>query len=136
VTLRTLLIGDDETRKIAAVIALAKLHPFDLATLAAASIAKGDDLRRWKVRLDPFTIPLPEGFLVTYTHERHEIGLCAHINISVDALGMIPHPLAVAAICKQFGLFDPKLRLVESRPEEYPNGRISLHIVALLADSQ
>ena len=136
--LRRLMIGDDEVRKIAAIMALAKLHPFDLATLQAASVAKGAELLRWKHRLDPFTLDLPEGFVVTYTHERHEMGLCAHINISVDAIDMLPNPLAIAAICRQFGFYDgpTKMRLVDSHPERYDNGRVSVHIIALIEDTQ
>ena len=129
---RALIIGEEQRQAITDLVTLARLNPFDAAILQAASMTMTDiDLLRWRHKLDSFTMGLPIGFTVTYTHEEHPCGLCEHINISVDG-GKYPSTAAIAMICQAFGMFGPDhaAQLVHTWPEQY-EGRVSIHIVAL-----
>jgi hypothetical protein len=138
---RALIIGEVEKQRIAAIVELAKKHPFNPAEAQGLT---GKALTIWKMKLQPFTLDIPIGYLVTYTQEAQPPGLCHHISISVDTDGKVPHPTAVAMICEEFGLKDiaeavmasgsDRLKrsnqLVAVYPEEYETGRISVNLVA------
>lgn len=128
-----LFIGDAERQMIDDLKERARQQPFDIATVIAATTATGEALLEWKGRLDPFTMSLPNGFLVTYTHEEQPLGLCQHLNMSVDTLGHAPSPETMVIIGQLFGMFGddgkPCCEVVRTWIEHYPNGRISCHIV-------
>jgi hypothetical protein len=135
--MRALIIGLDEEAIIRRLVETAIAKPFELADLRAAMSVKGEALMRWKERLNEHTSDLPVGYLVTYTRERQPLGLCHHINVSVDAHGMLPHPIAVKMICEAFGM--PAIRpgtanpaIVHTWVETYSNGRLARHIIALV----
>lgn len=126
--MRALLIDAEVKSQIAEITKLAALNPFPLDDLREASSATGDALIRWKMRLDDFTMPIPFGFLVTYTHEQQEIGTLQHISISVDAAGRIPNKAAITMICSEFGI--DLAKAIKVWPEEYETGCIVVNILA------
>jgi hypothetical protein len=142
VAMRALIIGAEEKAAITTLIALAGLNPISADDLRAAMTVEGDDLVRWKQRLDPFTMELPIGFMVTYTHEHQPPGLCHHISISIDAMQKVPNQEAIAMICTAFGMSaaaalvqDPETKsdlVIAVWPEEYDTGHVAINIVELV----
>jgi hypothetical protein len=83
---RVLILGEEEKEKIRALIGLAEQEPHPLTELKR--LAEGFDptdpsSRRDRHINEKFTIDLPIGIRVTYTHEFQPIGLCRHMSISV-----------------------------------------------------
>jgi hypothetical protein len=127
-----LIIGADEQKAINDLIEVAKDNPINEADLFRAGRARGDDLLRWKSRLNAFTMRLPVGYLVTYTQEQQPPGLCHHINVSVD--DGIPNIVAMTVICDAFGIgyVVTEKKALKAWPEMYESGRVALHILALV----
>lgn len=125
-----LVIEENEQKMIDDLIARAAAKPISLADLAAASKAVGIDLLRWKQRLDEFTIALPEGFLVTFTHEQQPMGLCRHIAVSAD--DGIPLEESIFILFHAFRMRDVLLEknALKVWPEYYESGRVALNVIA------
>jgi hypothetical protein len=125
----TLIIGEAERKKISDVVELAKLNPI---TAKDFPRSRPDDLKRWKLKLNTFTLDLPVGYVVTYTQELQEYGLCHHISVSNDH--GIPVLGTMLLLCDFFGMGDivAKKNVVKAWPEKYPNGRVALNIMSLV----
>lgn len=101
---RALIIGDTERAAVTALIAKAAGSVTPLATV--------ERLAEWKDRTgavvnplhDEFTIALPVGFRVTYTHEQQKQCVCRHMSVSIDAPPpAAPSPAAVNELLALFG---------------------------------
>jgi hypothetical protein len=95
--MRPLVIGPEETEQIRELAAMAAANPLTMAVM---------DLDRDDVSdmMMLYSITLPTGYRVTYSHEIQKPGLCHHLSVSVDAAGRLPHPAAVNMIAEAFGM--------------------------------
>jgi hypothetical protein len=101
---RMLMIGPDEEARIAALKGFATHNVMDAAEMITTA---AKDREAWSKWMAAFSIPLPVGFWVTYSHETQpQLGLCRHISVSVDAKDKGPHPAAINMILEAFGM-DP-----------------------------
>jgi hypothetical protein len=125
-----LIISVAEQKEIDDLIEFAKRNPISADDIQHAMQARGDDLLRWKSRLNAYTMRLPLSYLVTYTQEQQPPGLCHHINVSMD--DGIPNPTAMTIICTAFGMghIVSERKALKTWPETYATGRVSLHILA------
>jgi hypothetical protein len=113
---------------------MAKANPLYAAKMQEAA---QDNLAAYKDWLNDFTIAIPVGFLVTYTHEiQPHYGLCHHISISIDKLRMLPNEFSVMMLFREFDLMTPdessddlRRRIVGYWIEEYANNRKALNFV-------
>jgi hypothetical protein len=91
----------------------------DLIAKAAAEPTKWEDAKRLAenkkrgqdtyILNEKFTIVIPQGYIVTYTHEHQRPDLiCRHISISAEGAlpNKGPHPAAVVEIIKMFGFIN------------------------------
>lgn len=86
--------------------ALRKLAAENVMDPEAMKTAIAKDIKAYRQMMAELSIELPNGFLVTYSHERHPdpYGAVRHISISVDAPNRAPHPAAVDMILEAFGM--------------------------------
>ena len=94
-----LVIDQEVQEKIKKVIKHATNNPTSLETMM--KLAKGEPAPGG-LNAD-FTIDIPMGFSVTYTHEEHPGSMCKHLSMSVHAKDRVPNPIAVEMILKEFG---------------------------------
>ena len=102
---RALLLTEEARALARDLIAKAAAEPTPWADTKRLTEAKK---RGQDVNLDnaKFTIVIPQGYIVTYTHEHQRENLvCRHISISAEGSGpgKGPHPAAVVEIIKMFG---------------------------------
>ena len=103
-SVRALIIGPDEVTAIADLKILAAAHVFDPEAVIA-SVKSNEPAFRAAMR--SFSIPLPIGYVVTYTHERQpdpNLGVIQHISVSVDTPGKYPSTAAIEMILRAFGM--------------------------------
>lgn len=94
-----LIIGGEERLAISQLQLLAAATPFDPQQVIAAAAR---DIQAVRDLMNGYTIKLPVGFNVTYSHENQPPGLCHHISISVDRRNKLPSPEAVEMILEAF----------------------------------
>jgi hypothetical protein len=109
--MRTLLIDDAVKAQIEIAIAEARKHPRPLdEIMATRHDVSGGTLKLSDRRPDLKPRPgvgveIPVGFLAAISFEQQPVGLCRHLSVSVDgAPGAMPHPVAIMAIAKEFGM--------------------------------
>jgi hypothetical protein len=106
--LRPLLIGPDERASIKALIAKAAADPVPFEEVREAADKRahtGDGTDNSNLE---YTICIPSGYHVTYTHEHQRPGEaceCRHISFSVEdaAPGTGPNPAAIEVLLSEFG---------------------------------
>jgi hypothetical protein len=103
---RGLIIGEAQQRQIAALRAFAAENPMDAAKLPL--YVKGKDATEIRDWMKQFSIELPVGFVVTYSHEIQPYapppGLCHHLSVTVAVRDKMPNPIHVQAILQLFGM--------------------------------
>jgi hypothetical protein len=97
-----LLIDDEGRAAIKALIEKAEQNVTPLDTVVRLAV-KRDEGMAINPMHDAFTIGLPVGFRVTYTHEEQRQCVCRHISISVGEEGRAPHPHAINLLLEEFG---------------------------------
>lgn len=104
-TMRALIIDDQTREKIKHLKALAALNPYTLEQIKAmaAGFDPQDPKTREKRINEDFTIGIPVGYVVTYTHEWQPVGLCRHLSVSVPKAKAYPNPAAIQEIMTLFG---------------------------------
>jgi len=134
----TLIIGPDEHKRIAEIIAEAKAHPIPLSVLRHGLMDDTDMLtleQRRKMRPD-FVRPIsasmifPGGYRAAFSIEEQPSGFCTHLSISIDGhhKGKAPSPAAVEMIARAFGVpFPPH----KGWMEEYQPGEYAINLVSL-----
>lgn len=55
---------------------------------------------------EEFSLCVPMGFKVVYSHEEQPHGVCRHLSISINVEGRVPHPQAVIMMCQEFGFIN------------------------------
>jgi hypothetical protein len=130
---RVLHIGPIEKGAIKALIERAGQHPVPYAEMRrrAAELTRGiappSSLNR------EFTIKIPHGFTVTYTHEEQPVGSCRHLSIAVDRAGRAPHPVAVDWLMREFGFCATTVSEVPYRWfEALGNDRKAINLVEIM----
>lgn len=112
--MRALLIDDDIRTTIKALIEKATANPTPLATVMklAESRAAGN-IGAINPMHDHYTIDIPQGYRVTFTHEEQRQCVCRHLSLSVigAAPGFGPNPTAAEVILKEFGFVNSSKRL-------------------------
>lgn len=105
---RVLIVDDNVRKKVKDLIELATAQPYSLEQLK--ELAKGFDPGKPETRPEKdkrinidFTMDIPMGYVVTYTHEHQPDGLYRHLSVSVPAEKAYPNPAAVQEIMKLFG---------------------------------
>jgi hypothetical protein len=86
----------DQIREI---IALAHERPIPLEVIQL--LAAGEPMPQGLH--DDFTLVIPMGFPVIYTHEVQPNGILRHMSMSVNLEGRVPHPEAVRMVMQEFG---------------------------------
>jgi hypothetical protein len=109
--MRALVIGATQRAQIATLRALAADNVMDPEAMKTAA---AKDIAAYRQMMTELSIELPDGFLVTYSHERQPdptLGVVRHISISVERPNRTPHPAAVNMILAEFGMqpFDQSL---------------------------
>lgn len=128
---RVLIIGPDEQAAITLLKAHAAAHIFDAARVTEAATG---DMPAFRVAMRRFSLPLPHGYVVTYTHERQPdptLGVIQHISVSVDAPGKFPSVEAVETILAAFGMAGVKDSL-KVWPEDVEPGLGAVNIAQRL----
>jgi hypothetical protein len=131
------VIGADERAKIEELIALAQAEPITLAELEDWS--KGFDPENPRSRDGKrtlplkFTIDLPVGFTVTYTHEQQPPGLARHLSVSVEG-GKLPNIVAVDMILKEFGFRQTVATADRVWPENYGAGLTAINVLEVMVN--
>lgn len=134
--MRVLAIGPDEQKAIEALVAKATATPIPLEIIQ--ELAKGFDpadvsTRRTaegKYLPSEFTIDIPDGYRVTYTHEMQPGGLCRHLSVSVSS-EKLPSGAAVMMLMSDFGFRGP-IEMCATWLEEYAAGFQAVNIVELV----
>lgn len=104
--MRALMIGPEERAMIGALIEKAAANPTPLATVMALAEARSaGKMTAINPLHDDYTMDIPQGYRVTFTHEEQRQCVCRHLSLSVrDAKpGFGPHPAAAEVILKEFG---------------------------------
>jgi hypothetical protein len=123
--MRALIIGAEQRSAIAALLALAEANVTDVADAQAAAERDIDAYRAW---MRQYSIEVPMGYVVTYTHERQSFGVVRHISVSVDDRTMMPHPEAIEMILREFGMV-PLKESIKLWVEEFDIGHRAINIV-------
>lgn len=132
------IIGPNEEKSIAALIAKAKARPTPLATVKANAVSAEQHDVKFSDR-KPGTEQRPEDHLalgnvrVAFSIEEQPVGMCAHLSLSVSKPGKVPGPAAVEMIASAFGMkgavFDGKKHFWL---EEFEPGHNAVNVVWLL----
>jgi hypothetical protein len=128
---RVLIIGPDEQAAIDLLKAHAATRVMDAETTAKAIAADAPGFRQMMRR---FSLPLPVGFVVTYTHERQpdpRLGVVQHISVSVDTPNKYPSVEAIEMILAAFGMA-PIKDAIRVWPEAVEPGLGAVNVVQFL----
>jgi hypothetical protein len=120
-SIRALIIGVEEQAAIAELKARAAENILDAAAIAEAA---SRDIAAFRAGMRRQSIPLPVGYVVTYTHERQpdpRLGVIQHISISVDTPDKYPSIEAVEMILAAFGM-PPIKQAIRIWPEDVEPG--------------
>lgn len=101
--MRPMLIGPDEKLAIEALIERAENSPFtidDLLDMKNGAMAIAGDM-------GPFTIDIPFGYKVVFSHEQQPAGLVKHLSVSVPVVDKLPSRDSVVALMAEFGYKKP-----------------------------
>lgn len=135
--MRALLITAEVRAEIARIVAHAATYPIDAESIIRRAATDPDGVQQF---MGEYTMDIPMGFRVTFSHEHQPPGLCRHISISVDTPNVTPNPEAVYMLCEEFGMGDIKA-MAERRElstvartwvELMPSGRKAVNIVQLI----
>lgn len=103
--MRPLLIGRHEKLAIDRIKTLAELAIVDVLALMK-NIETVDGKAAHMAQMRNQTIPLPVGYLVTFSIEDgHGAGRCFHLSVSVDNPKKLPSPEAVWMIAEAYGFY-------------------------------
>ena len=130
--MRALIIGAEEKAAIAELKARAAENVLDVA--AVEEQAKRD-IAAFRAGMLRQSIPLPLGFVVTYTHERQPdpmLGVIQHISVSVDTPNKYPSVEAVEMILDAFGMA-PLKQSLKIWPEEIEPDHGAVNVAQFLA---
>jgi hypothetical protein len=100
----SLIIGKTQREQIATLREFAAAKPSNMEDMRRAVALKASNPDLFDTNAVAYTITLPNDYLVTYSHEQQEFGLCHHISISIKTRNRLPHEAAVAMICEEFGM--------------------------------
>lgn len=98
-----LIIGAEQEAEIASLKALAAENIHEVAVVEAAS----RDMAAFRFDMQRYSIELPVGYIVTYTHERQSdpmLGVVQHISVSIATPNRMPSIEAVEMILRAFGM--------------------------------
>jgi hypothetical protein len=122
---RALIIGAAERLAISKLQLLAAATPFDVKAVLALDPAAVRDM------MEAYTIVIPRGYHVTYSHEQQPPGLCHHLSVSVDTDYKMPHTAAVEMILQAFGM-QPIAKSLKIWLEEVSPGLGAVSILQLV----
>lgn len=135
---RALMITPDIRHKIKALKEKAAAHPIPIKKVMDKALAPEKEFEVKLSDRDPgktydaaegFLIPV--GYRVAYSVEEQPAGICAHLSISVDKKGKLPHPEAIKMIAFEFGCED--LKDSTGWIEEFEPGHDAVNVVWLLS---
>lgn len=97
-----LAIDPSVRERMREIVALANERPIPLETIKL--LAAGEPMP--KGLHDDFTLVVPMGFPVIYTHEVQPKGIFRHLSMSVALEGRVPHPEAVRVVMQEMGFLN------------------------------
>jgi hypothetical protein len=106
------------------ILALAELRPIPLEVHQL--LAAGEPIP--KGIYDDFTMRVPMGFTVIFTHETQPVGLLKHLSMSVDLANRVPHPEAVRLLLEEFG-FATRLEDCIVWQEDCGGGHTAINVI-------
>lgn len=139
--MRALLITEDVKAEIAAALERApritleqlqrggRFEPAGTKPLTKLSLEDRERLDLNWQRPDSALVIIPNGFhcAISFEEQPPPIGMCRHLSVSVEGEpGMMPHPLALEWIGKEFGAWPP----LSIWQEEFEPGRWAVNIIA------
>jgi hypothetical protein len=116
------------------IITRASVNPYTqaqieaLMRLGSASGTAADPAERNKL----FTMTVPHGFNVTYTHEHQPFGLARHLSVSVLRKGRVPNVPAMEMIMQEFGFTSDFQLCINNGTvwnEKIPNGNYAINVI-------
>ena len=99
-----IVIDDIVRARMREIVALANERPIPLEIIRL--LAAGEPMP--KGLHNDFTMVVPMGFPVIYTHEVQPSGIFRHMSMSValDRVDRVPHPLAVQMVMEEMGFIN------------------------------
>ena len=100
------LVMDDQTRVLIKDLiqrASENVVPLEQVMRAAEYRAKDETNNAISEYNEGFTIDIPVGIQVTYTHEEQKQCVCRHISVSIGKADKAIHPVAMNFILDEFG---------------------------------
>jgi hypothetical protein len=141
---RALLITPEIREACTAAVARARAHPIAWETLKQYAIPRDRD--RGHVTLADRAAPgfrpvsegvkIPIGIRAAISFEVQPAGLCAHLSISVDRPGKLPHPAIVNELAGLFGFTLPVFEHSKIWVEEFEPGHEAVNVVELVEPRQ
>ena len=101
-SIRPLLIDEATRKRIAEVIDFAGHNLYTEAEML--QLVSNQDKDKIPGNVDGYGCFIPTGFRCVFTIEKHPIGWCKHLSISVDTKDKLPAMEATVSIAKEFGL--------------------------------
>jgi hypothetical protein len=96
-----LVMGPEQQAALNALRDLANAHP---VAMSVAMTTTDPVRRRYMQQMERQTVPIPFGFLVTYSIETgHPIGTCRHMSMSTARKDALPSIEAVQWVCTALG---------------------------------
>jgi hypothetical protein len=126
--MRALIIGEAQRQQIAALKELAAANVTPLRAVVALAKHFSNPTGAAPGYNVEFTIKIPDGFTVTYTHEQQRQCVCRHLSASVSASRKGPHPAAIAMLMEEFGFIN-KLGALVSWLEPLGNGDFAINVL-------
>lgn len=140
--MRALIINAEVKEDIRKLKEIAHAHPISIKEVMGAAIHPKDTFNLKLGDREPGYKPvmvdwiwIQHGYRVAYSVEEQPTGMCAHLSISVDKKGKLPHPVAVNEIAKEFGI-DMEKDKITGWVEEFGPGREAVNVVCLLGEER
>jgi hypothetical protein len=122
-----LLIGPQEKQQIADLVAKATASPVPLQRVQEMAQVRADGQETTEAFRD-YTVRLPVGWRICFTHEEQRQATCRHISISHDKGKKAMHPAAVAAVLAEFG-FVNKMGHMPGWTSHDPDGSLIVEFI-------
>lgn len=141
--MRPLILDEQIQKHIDAAVARAKLHPLPISEAELLAVKHLQDLPDdgevklterppgWQRGVASERVLIPFGFeaAISFEVQPEPLGLCAHLSVSVEQPGRVPHPIAMEMLAKAFGM-----QYTENWPrrtwlEEFAPGHHAVNVV-------
>lgn len=130
---RPLIIDAKVRAEIATALQRAEANPISAELLAAGAVEPTTEVLSLADRKPGFERPesesviIPVGYRAAISVEEQPFGLARHLSVSVERVGMTPHPNALEMIADEFGM--PKSAWITLWLEEFEPGHHAVNVL-------